>query len=179
MATSYTGASNDVLRELFTVGLRNAHAVEKQALSIMEPQVARIENYPEVAERLRAHIEETNGQIARIDELLEGLGTSASALKDIGLSMSGGMAAIAHSVAGDEIVKNSFANYAFEHFEIASYKSLLTMAEDGGFSQATAALTQSLREEEAMAQWIDDALPTITRRYAQLYAEGGSSTAKV
>ncbi|RDE06146.1 ferritin-like domain-containing protein [Sphingomonas aracearum] len=167
------------MRELFITGLKNAHAVENQALSIMKPQVARIENYPEVAERLRAHIEETNGQIARLDELLEGLGTSNSALKDTALSMSGGMAALTHSVAGDEILKNSFANYAFEHFEIASYKSLLTLAGDGGFANATAALQQSLREEESMAQWIDEALPTITRRYAQLYAEGGSATAKV
>jgi len=169
----------DTLRELFVTGLVNAHAVEKQALSIMTPQLERIENYPEVADRLRLHIDETHNQIARLDELLEGLGTSSSTLKDMGLSMSGGMAAIAHSVAGDEIVKNSFANYAFEHFEIAAYKSLLVMAEDGGFAQATPLLKLSLKEEQDMAQWIDDSLPLVTRRYAALYAEGGSSAAKV
>lgn len=38
----------DTLRELFVTGLVNAHAVEKQALSIMSPQVSRIEHYPEV-----------------------------------------------------------------------------------------------------------------------------------
>lgn len=169
----------DVLRELFVVGLKNAHAVEKQALSIMTPQVSRIENYPEVADRLRMHIDETNGQIARLDELLASFDTSGSALKDMGLSMSGSMAALAHSVAGDEIIKNSFANYAFEHFEIAAYKSLLVMAEDGGFTNTMSALKQSLGEEEAMAQWIDDHLPVVTRRYASLYAEGGSYEAKV
>lgn len=172
-------ASQDTLRELFITGLVNAHAVEKQALSIMTPQVARIEHYPAVADRLRLHIEETNGQIARLDEILAGFDTSSSTLKDIGLSMSGSMAAITHSVAGDEIVKNSFANYAFEHFEIAAYKSLLVLAEDGGFATAAPLLKQSLGEEQAMAQWIDDALPDITRRYATLYAEGGSSAAKV
>lgn len=172
-------ANQDILRELFVTGLVNAHAVEKQALSIMTPQVARIENYPEVAERLRLHIEETNGQIARLDEILSGFDTSSSTLKDIGLSMTGGMAAITHSMAGDEIVKNSFANYAFEHFEIAAYKSLLVLAEDGGFATATPLLKQSLGEEQAMAQWIDESLPIVTRRYATLYAEGGSSAAKV
>jgi ferritin-like metal-binding protein YciE len=172
-------ANQDILRELFVTGLVNAHAVEKQALSIMTPQVARIENYPEVAERLRLHIEETNGQIARLDEILAGFDTSSSTLKDIGLSMTGGMAAITHSMAGDEIVKNSFANYAFEHFEIAAYKSLLVMAEDGGFATATPLLKQSLGEEQAMAQWIDESLPVVTRRYATLYAEGGSGAAKV
>ncbi|OWK32225.1 ferritin-like domain-containing protein [Sphingomonas mucosissima] len=171
--------NQDVLRELFIVGLKNAHAVEKQAISIMTPQVSRIENYPEVADRLRLHIDETNGQIARLDELLASFDTSGSALKDMGLSMSGTMAALAHSVAGDEIIKNSFANYAFEHFEIAAYKSLLVMAEDGGFTNATPALKQSLGEEEDMARWIDEHLPVVTRRYASLYAEGGSMEAKV
>lgn len=164
---------------LFVTGLRNAHAVENQALAIMKPQLARIENYPEVAERLRAHIEETNGQIARLDEILAGLETSGSAIKDAALSMTGGLAAISHSFAGDEILKNSFANYAFEHFEIASYKSLITLAEDFGFGGTTAALQQSLREEENMAAWIDEALPQITRRYAELYATEGAHEAKI
>jgi ferritin-like metal-binding protein YciE len=179
MATMAGTASNETLRELFVVGLRNAHAVEKQALSIMTPQVSRIENYPEVADRLRLHIDETNAQIGRLDTILADFDTSGSALKDIALSMSGGMAAIMHSVAGDEIVKNSFANYAFEHFEIAAYKSLITMAEDGGFGSATSLLQQSLREEQSMAEWIDESLPMVTRRYAQLYASEGSSEAKV
>ncbi|MEH3039074.1 MAG: ferritin-like domain-containing protein [Sphingomonas paucimobilis] len=169
----------DTMRELFVIGLRNAHAVEKQALSIMTPQVERIVNYPEVADRLRLHIDETNGQIARLDEILAGFDTSGSVLKDAALSMSGGMAAIGHSIAADEILKNSYANYAFEHFEIASYKSLLTLAEDGGFAQATTALRQSLSEEEAMAAWIDESLPIVTRRYATLRAEEGRSEAKV
>jgi ferritin-like metal-binding protein YciE len=172
-------SQQDTLRELFVTGLVNAHAVEKQALSIMTPQLERIENYPEVAERLRLHIEETNGQIARLDEILSAFDTSGSALKDLGLSMTGSMAALTHSVAGDEIVKNSFANYAFEHFEIAAYKSLLVLAEDGGFGHAAPLLQQSLGEEQAMAQWIDESLPLVTRRYAALYAEGGSGAAKV
>lgn len=168
----------DILRDVFLVGLRNAHAVEKQALSIMTPQVSRIEHYPEVAEQLRLHIKETNQQIARLDELLEAFGSSGSALKDTALSLSGSMAALAHVPASDEILKNSFANYAFEHFEIAAYKSLLVLADDGGFTTATTLLRQSLGEEERMAAWIDEALPTITRRYAGLYAEGGATAAK-
>ncbi|HEX8555862.1 MAG TPA: ferritin-like domain-containing protein [Sphingomonas sp.] len=173
-------ASNtEALREIFVVGLQNAHAVEKQALSIMTPQVSRIEHYPEVADRLRLHIEETNAQIARLDEIMVEFDTSGSTLKDMALGMSGGMAAMMHTVAGDEILKNSFANFAFEHFEIASYRSLLTLAEDGGFAGPTSLLQQSLREEESMAEWIGDKLPLITRRYVGLYAGGGSFEAKV
>ena len=179
MAITYTSSTSDSLRELFITGLRNAHALENQALSIMKPQLARIESYPEGADRLRSHIEETNGQIERLDEILAQFETSGSALKDAGLSLSGSMAALGHSLAGDEILKNSFANYAFEHFEIASYKSLLVLAQDGSFTQATPLLQQTLREEEAMAEWTDESLPMVTRRYAELYAKGGSMAAKV
>ena len=167
------------LQDLFVTGLVNLHAVEKQALAIVTPQIARLEHYPEVADRLRLHRDETDAQIARLDEILAGFDTSGSFLKDTALSMSGGMAALGHSVAGDEILKNTFANYAFEHFEIASYKSIITLAEDGGFTVATSSLQQSLREEQSMAQWLDDALPQITRKYASLYIDEGAFTAKV
>jgi len=42
---------NDTGREIFIAGLRNAHAVENQAVSLIKRQLDRIENYPEVAER--------------------------------------------------------------------------------------------------------------------------------
>ncbi|MDR6821071.1 ferritin-like metal-binding protein YciE [Neorhizobium sp. 2083] len=162
---------------LIITGLKNAHAMENQALSIMRPQVARIEHYPEVARRLEQHISETEGQIARLDELLNQFGADSSTLKDVALSLSGGMAAMGHTMAGDEILKNSFANFAFEHFEIAAYKSLLILSELGGHGSATSVLLENLKEEEAMAQWLDENLAAVTTRFASLKEEG--RTAKV
>ncbi|MDY6963866.1 MULTISPECIES: ferritin-like domain-containing protein [Pseudorhizobium] len=170
-------ADTSAIREIFVTGLKNAHAMENQALSIMKPQVSRIENYPEVAARLEQHVRETEGQMSRIDDLLQQLDESHSSIKDMALSFTGGMAAMGHTVAGDEILKDSFANYAFEHFEIASYKSLLTLAELGGFSFATSALQTNLKEEEQMAQWIDENLRTVTLRFASLREAG--ETAKI
>lgn len=179
MESTYEGSTSDRFRELFITGLKNAHAMEKQALSIMEPQVKRIENYPEMADRLQEHIRETHGQIERLDQLLDQFDSKASMMKDMATSMAGGMAAMGHTVMGDEVIKNSFANYAFENFEIAAYKSLIVMAEDGAFGHSTAFLQQNLREEQAMAEWIDQHLPMVTRRYAQLYVREGASEAKV
>ena len=170
-------ADTTATREIFVTGLKNAHAMESQALSIMKPQVSRIENYPEVARRLEEHIRETEGQITRIEELLERLDESHSSLKDMALSFTGAMAAMGHTVAGDEILKNSFANFAFENFEIAAYKSLMTIAELGGFPSATSALQANLQEEQNMAKWLDDNLRTVTVRFANLREAG--ETAKV
>ena len=179
MAALAGTTGTDRAQELFLTGLKNAHAMEKQALSIMTPQVQRIEHYPEVAERLREHIAETNDQITRLDEIFDALGSRASALKDTVLGVAGELAAVGHSFAGDEILKNSFANYAFEHFEMASYKSLLTLSEYSGLDRFRTALEQNFREEVAMAEWIDQSLPLVTRRYAQLYADEGAKAAKV
>jgi ferritin-like metal-binding protein YciE len=152
-------------RTIFVAGLRNAHAIENQALSLMQRQLDRIENYPQVADRLRQHIEETNGQIQRLDTILQSLGEDSSTLKDMGGSLLGNMAALSHAVAQDEILKNSFANFAFENFEIAAYKSLCQMAELTGHNAAIAPLQQSLQEEMAMAKWLDDNLAAVTSAY--------------
>jgi len=54
--------------------------------------------------------------------LLGEFGTRESGIKDTVMSFMGNMAALAHTAAADEVVKNTFANFAFEHFEIAAYK---------------------------------------------------------
>ncbi|MFD1745369.1 ferritin-like domain-containing protein [Rhizobium helianthi] len=159
-------------RQLVVTGLKNAHAMEKQALSIMRPQLSRIENYPAVATRLEQHIQETEGQIGRIEEILTSLAEDHSTLKDIGLSLSGSMAALGHTMAGDEILKDSFANFAFENFEIAAYTSLITLAEHGGFSGLISPLKANLDEELAMAQWIEDNLASVTLEYASRRESG-------
>jgi len=161
-----------VAQDLFTTGLRNAHAMENQALSIMKPQVERIENYPELAERLNAHIRETEGQIARLDALLDQVGSDRNLLKDTALGISGSMAALTHTLAPDEVIKNSFANHAFENFEIAAYRSLIVLGEAAGVAGANQALQQNLDEEVAMADWIFANIEPLTRRFLMLKEEG-------
>jgi ferritin-like metal-binding protein YciE len=168
--------ASDDLREIFVTGLRNAHAMEKQALSIMEPQLQRIENYPEIGQRLEEHIRETHGQIERLDTIMDELGESSSGLKDVTQSLAGTFAAMGHTMAGDEILKNSLANFAFENFELAAYSSLVTLAEAGGFQSAKGALLHSLDEEQAMAEWIGKRLPETTLRFVRLREAGAQAS---
>lgn len=164
--------SETAAHDVFLDGLRNAHAMEKQALSIMQPQLNRLEHYPQVAALLDRHIRETEGQIARLDEILDSVGTSASSLKDLSLSISGTMAAMGHTVASDEILKNSFANVAFENFEIAAYTSLIASAELSGMASAVPLLRQNLDEEVSMASALLEGLPGVTQQYIGLRASG-------
>lgn len=152
-------------RDIFVDGLRNAHAVENQAVTLINRQLERIENYPEVAQRLQQHLEETKVQIQRLEDILGRLDENSSTLKDMGLSLVGNMAAVGHMFAQDEILKNSFANFAFENYEIAAYKSLCHMAEMTGHNAAVAPLQETLQEEMAMAKWLDDHLKDVTATY--------------
>jgi ferritin-like metal-binding protein YciE len=158
---------SDTARDLFIVGLRNTHGLEMQALQIMNRQVERLENYPEVEQGLRRHIQETEQQRQRLEEVMNQFGETPSAIKEAAMGFMGNMAAIAHAPADDEIIKNMLANHGFENYEIAAYKSLLIMAEASSFTNVTG-LQQSLREEQAMAQAVADMIEPVTRKYIQL-----------
>lgn len=158
--------------ELFVTGLKNQHAVETQAVQLLSRQVERLENYPEMEARMRQHIDESKVQAERIEQLLQTAGSSHSSIKDAGMGLVGNMAALAHTVAPDEVLKNTFANFAFEHFEIAAYKSLLALTDAAGQGAASSALKQSLSEEIDMAQFIDAHIADTTTRYLQRSAAG-------
>jgi ferritin-like metal-binding protein YciE len=165
MSASMSDAGNDAARSLFIEGAVNAHAVEKQAEQLIERQLDRVTNYPEIAARLRQHLDETRQQQQRLDRILDSMDESRSVLKDVAMGFMGNMAAMAHAPASDEILKNSFANLAFENYEIAAYRSLITLGEAAGFNRECEILKESLREEQDMARWIDEHLDDVTRQY--------------
>lgn len=165
-------ADVSVIRDIYITGLKNVHAMEKQALAIMQPQLNRLTHYPELSQRLAEHIRETEAQIERVDQALEQVQSKASSMKDVFLSTFGSMAALGHAMTGDEVLKNSFANLAFENYEIAAYTSLITMARASGQTQAIGLLQQNLDEELHMASWILNHLPEVTETYIFLRDAG-------
>lgn len=168
--------ARDKVYDTFVTGLKNAHALEQQALSLMDRQIEHLASYADVEQQLKMHRGETERQIERLETILGDLGESPSVLKDTAMTISGNLAAIGHMFAPDEILKNSFANYAFESFEVASYSALIVIAEDGGFDEALPLLRQTLGEEQAMQQWIAKTLPVVVRKYLSLSATGETAS---
>ena len=168
---------NDTAFEIYLTGLRNAHALEHQAMGVMQRQIERLENYPDVLKKLKEHMKETEQQAQRLHDILHGFDEDPSKLKDLGGHMMGTLSALGHSMAGDEILKNTFANYALENFEIASYKSLITLADATKQNDHVKVLEQSLGEEIAMASWIENNIDKVTMRFLTLSEAG--KTAKV
>jgi ferritin-like metal-binding protein YciE len=158
--------------DVFVTGLRNAHAVENQAHQLLSRQVERLENYPKLEARLRQHIDETKQQMTRLEDILAALDDSPSRLKDAALGIAANVAAVGHALAGDEILKNSLASFAFENYEIATYRSLLVTGEAAGLERFRAPLEQSLAEERAMADFLEANLDETVRTYLAREAAG-------
>ena len=166
---------NSTVSTVFVTGLQNAHAVEQQALSLIDRQLDRLVRYPEIANRLRTHRLETEDQIRRLDDILGSLGERASAFKDMALGFMGNMAALGNVMAADEGLKNQFVNAAFENFEVASYTSLVALADAAELPTAAALLRETLEEERAMAAWVQSSVPALTLKFVGLRADGGSA----
>jgi ferritin-like metal-binding protein YciE len=145
--------------------LRDAHAMEEQAITMLTSLAERIENYPEVKAQVEAHLEETRRHEADIRACIERRGGGTSLLKDL----TGKVVATGQGLSGmfvsDEIVKGAMASYTFEHMEIASYTVLVSTAEAVGDMETREVCHRILQEELAMAERLQTALPFITRKY--------------
>jgi len=153
--------------ELYITGLKNAHAMEREAQEMLERAIQRLTDYPDLVARLQEHLVETKEQLKRLGTLLKQQATSSSLVKDTVLATGANLAAMAHTMASDEVLKNSFASNALEAFEIAAYKSLIALAEEAGVRVKTV-LSESLREEERMAEWLDKNVEKITIEFLRL-----------
>ena len=156
--------------------LRDAHAMEEQAETMLKAQAARLENYPELRQRIERHITETQGQAKRVEQCLERFGAGTSAFKDAGAKMTAMMQGLGGMFAGDEVVKGAMAGYTFEHFEISAYSALIGAAEEVGDQQTAQVCRDILREEEEMAGWLREHLPQVTKQF--LGRESAGETAK-
>lgn len=145
--------------------LRDAHAMEKQAESMLKSMARRIDHYPDLRARIEQHVNETENQISVLEEILDRNGISHSVLKD---SMSK-MAALGQSIGGmfpsDEIVKGAISGYVFEQFEIACYTSLLAAAQKAGDTASIPAIEGILAQEQEMADWLIRHIPQTTDQF--------------
>lgn len=147
--------------------LRDAHGMEEKAESLLERQAERLEHYPAMKARIEQHINETRSQAKRLEECISRLDGGTSAVKDFTGKVMANMTAMFNATAEDEVVKNAIGSYAFEHFEIASYRSLIAAAEAVNDEFTARVCREILQEEIAMATWIEENIPSVTRTFLE------------
>jgi ferritin-like metal-binding protein YciE len=120
---------------------------------------------PAARARIEQHITETQRHAELVKSCIERLGGDVSAVKTGIANITGMLKEVPMAVSADEIVKNTLADYASEHFEIACYTSLIAAAQVLGDQQTLQVCQQILREEIAMAQWLEQQIPVVTQHY--------------
>jgi ferritin-like metal-binding protein YciE len=158
--------------------LRDAHAMEEQAETMLSSQAQRIESYPELKQRIEEHLRETQRQAKLIAGCIERLGSSTSAIKTASAKMMAFGQGLSGLFVGDEVIKGSLASYTFEHMEIASYRILIAAAEVAGEPEIKRTCQEILAEEERMAAWLEEHLAQTTRDYLARETLEGAGTAK-
>ena len=120
------------IEDVFIHLLSDTYSAEKQLTRALA-KLARATSNEKLSQAFHAHLEETHGQIERIDQVVE----SESNLKIKRMKC----------VAMEGLIEE--ANEVIEHYEIASYGTLATLAEQLGYRKAAKLLKETLEEEKA------------------------------
>lgn len=139
------------VKDLFLHELSDVYNAEKQITKAL-PRLARASTNPKLAEAFTSHLEETLGQIERIDQLVEKADLKLKRMK------CAAMEGLVEESKGllEEIEKGEVLDAALigacqkvEHYEIASYGTLIAMAKHLGMTEAADLLAETLVEEKA------------------------------
>ncbi|MDU2940807.1 MAG: ferritin-like domain-containing protein [Enterobacteriaceae bacterium] len=140
------------LNDLFIHELSDIYSAEKQITKAL-PKMARAATSPKLVAAFEAHLEETQGQIERLDQLVEV--TEGVRIKRMKCHALEGLAEeaqeIIESVEAGELRDAGLIGAAqkVEHYEIASYGTLRTLALKLGYNEAAKLLEETLKEEKA------------------------------
>src|SRR5687768_7123831 len=144
-------AEAGTLHDAFVDELRDTYDAEKQLTKAL-PRMAKAASSPNLRAAFEAHLEETRGQIARLEEVF------ASLEEKVRGKHCDGVAGIIEE--GKAIMEEDFddttmdacliaAGQRAEHYEMAAYGTLVAWAQAMGHTQAAKLLQQTLDEEKA------------------------------
>ena len=161
MQASNKGNAPEGLREFFIDGLKDIYWAEK-ALTKAIPKMIKNATSEELVEALTNHLEETKGQVTRLEEVfgsvdekpvakkcdaMEGLIKEAGGIMEE--TEEGPMRDAGIIAAGQKV----------EHYEIATYGTLAAYAGLLGFDEAQGLLEETLAEEKAADEKLTEVTP--------------------
>ncbi|MFL9912092.1 YciE/YciF ferroxidase family protein [Paraburkholderia sp. RL17-337-BIB-A] len=142
------------LKDLYIHSLSDIYSAERQMTKSL-PRMARASTNPGLRSAFETHLEETQGQIERLDQVVDASGIKLKRIKCV--AMEGLIAEGQEQI--DEIEKGPVLDTALiaaaqkvEHYEIAAYGSLIALTKQLGETTAAKLLADTLEEEKATDQ---------------------------
>jgi ferritin-like metal-binding protein YciE len=146
------------LQNLFVTELKDIYNAEKQLVTAL-PRIAKAAGSPRLAEAITKHLKETEGHVARLEEIFQSLGLPVRGKKCKGME---GLLEEGKEVMAEEAqasVRDAAlisAAQKVEHYEIAAYGCLRSYAQILGHNDAAKLLEQTLKEEEAADEKLNE-----------------------
>jgi ferritin-like metal-binding protein YciE len=155
----------DNQKDTLVTWLKDAYAMEQGIVEILERQIGQLDDMPDAKEKVMQHLELTKTQAERVRGCVERLGEDVSHVKSGMANFLGAVQGMSTMMANDKTVKNALANYAIEHFEIASYMANAVAARELGYEDIATICETIMLEEQDMARWLEQQLPMVTRQH--------------
>jgi ferritin-like metal-binding protein YciE len=150
--------ADDVQEEVNTY-LTDAHAIERQAIQLLE-KGSKIVGPSPLAAAYEEHLEQTREHQRLIDERLHARDASPSRVKDAALALGALNWGAFFGAQPDTPAKLAGFSYAFEHLEIAAYELLSRVACRAGDTETEAVSRRILQQERAAAKVVRDLFGT-------------------
>ena len=168
--------TQQTLQDAFIDELRDVYDAEKQLIKAL-PKMAKAANSLELKDAFESHLEETKGQVTRLEQVF------ASLDEEVQGKHCDGIEGILEE--GDAIMAEDFETMAMdacliaagqraEHYEMAAYGTLVAWARSLGHAEAAELLEETLNEEKLADEKLTAlAEGSINDEAAALAEEGG------
>jgi ferritin-like metal-binding protein YciE len=139
------------MTELFVDELKDLYSAEKQIIRVL-PKLAKAATSEDLKQAFLSHLEETNGQVARLDKIFETLGKTPRGKTCVGMKgvLEEGAEVLEDTDKGS--VRDAAlisAAQRVEHYEMAGYGSVRDFAKMLGQGEIATLLEETLEEEKA------------------------------
>lgn len=148
---SLAGVDPDRLDSVLLAYLRDVHALEGQAVKLLEAGAERVDD-GDLEAAFRDHLKETRGHRKKVEGLLEERGASPSLVKDATLKAGGLNLSAFFGAQPDSTTKLAGFAFAFEYLEVAAYELLRRVAARAGDEGVVATAEEILAEERHAAE---------------------------
>jgi ferritin-like metal-binding protein YciE len=161
------------LQDLFLHELKDVLHAEKQILKAL-PKMAKATTNEELKAAFEEHLEQTEKQVERLEQVFEIIGKPARAKKCVGMEglIEEGQELISEEPPAEVLDAGLIAcAQKVEHYEICAYGTLATYAKQLGFEDAAELLGETLNEEKET----DEKLTQIAMQLNQEAETAGAS----
>jgi ferritin-like metal-binding protein YciE len=162
-------ATDNDLHELFLDELSDLYSAEKQLTKAL-PKMLKAAHSDELKKAIESHLKETEGHVDRLEEIFQALEEKPKRKTCAAME---GLVKEASELLQEQKGKSSLdaaiiaAGQKVEHYEIASYGTVRSWAEQMGHEEAVELLKATLEEESAADQKLTEIAESLANETAE------------